>query len=341
MSGSGKNPRVSIIMPVYNGAKFVAQAIQSVLAQDYGDYEIIVADDGSTDNTQEVLRQFGDKVTVLTLAHRGICATRNEAIRASRGEFIALIDSDDLWEPHKLSLQIAYLDEHPEFALAYAYSTNFTDESEGNVNLVKKLDFEGFIFKDLFTKNSFANSTIVMRRPAFDEVGGYDESLLAMEDFELNLRISRKYQIGRVPKSLVRRRIHPASFYSSGYDNQYIYQLPVYDKLLSDPEIENEIGTAKDDYMSGFILKFIFKNLYDQHPEFIPQKLKDLAGYSPAKAQLARKLVGEGTIALADWSPLVPEFDAWYADVEHKAALYKVRREKNFDARARGSRTTP
>jgi glycosyltransferase involved in cell wall biosynthesis len=331
-----KHPRVSVIIPVYNGSQYLAEAVESVLAQTYTDYEIIVADDGSTtDSPRGALEKFGDKVTLLEFPHRGICATRNEAIQKSQGELIALLDSDDLWLPNKLELQVAYLDEHPEYALVYSYSTNFTNESKDEVALVKKVDFEGWTFVDLFTKNSFGNSTIVMRRAAFDEVGGYDENLKAMEDYDLNLRLSRKFQIGRVPESLIRRRIHPGSFYTSGYDNQYVYQLPVYDKYMSDPEVEKLVGTSKLDYMTSFIAKFIFKNLYDERPEFIDQKLKDLEGYSPEKAQQARALVEAGDVSLESWQPLVDHFETWYQDVKHKAELFKARHKDNFDVGAR------
>jgi glycosyltransferase involved in cell wall biosynthesis len=323
-------PRVSIIIPTFNSAAFVAEAVQSVLDQTYSDYEIIVADDGSTDNTKEALQRFGDRLTFLTLPHTGICATRNAAIKQSRGEFIALLDSDDIWEADKLELQVEYLDQHPEYGLVYCYSTNFTDASEGNVALVKKVDFEGHIFKDLFTKNSFANSTIVIRRTVFDEAGGYDESLTAMEDYDLNLRISQKHQIGRVAKSLMRRRIHPGSFYSSGYDNQYVYQLPVYDKYMRDPAVEKLVGKTAADYMSGFIIKFIFKNLFDGRDEFIAQKLQDLERFSPEKAALARQYVQSRTTKPEVWRPLVDEFDTWYDDVKHKAVLYKSRRAVRF-----------
>lgn len=328
-------PLVSVIIPVFNGAKYVGQAIASALDQTYSNYEIIVANDGSTDDTAEVLKQFGHKITVLHLNHAGICAARNAAIQKSKGEFIALLDSDDLWEPEKLQEQIDYFKAHPEFALVYSYSTNFTNEAEGDVALVKKIDFEGDIFKDIFFKNSFANSTIVMRREAFDAVGGYDESLKAMEDYELNLRISRAYKIGRVPESLMRRRIHPDSFYTSGYDNQYTYQLPVYDKILSNKAIEAELGTAKANFMRGFILKFIYKNLYDEHPEFIDQKIKDLAHYAPGSVDQANKLVASRDISPDIWSKLIPEFEVWQADVAHKAALFKNRRKTNFDVGAK------
>lgn len=324
-------PRVSIIIPVYNGTAFVAEAIQSALAQTYQDFEIIVADDGSIDDIEKVLQPYSQKIIYLRFSHRGISATRNAAILQSHGEFIALLDSDDLWEPEKLALQIAYLDAHPEFALVYSYSTNFTDDSEGNVALVRRLDFEGFIFKDLFTINSFANSTIIMRRNVFDEVNGYDESLSAMEDYDLNLRIGRDHQIGRVPQALLRRRIHPGSFYSSGYDNQYIFQLPVYEKFMSDSTVAQKIGQSKEEYLSSFILKFIFKNLYDKRLEFIEQKLQDLKHYSEIKVQLAQQLVKTHNLSEAAWRPLIPEFGVWQAEVIHKAILYKERRSHNFN----------
>lgn len=323
---SVQHPRVSVIIPTYNNEAFIEQAILSVFAQTYDDYEIIVGDDGSTDHTQKLLKQFGEKITVLTLPHRGICATRNEAIRKSHGELIALLDSDDIWEPDKLKLQVDYIDKHTKFAVIYSYSTNFTDASDTNRSLPKRIDFEGYIFKDLFTKTGFANSTIILRRSVFDEVGGYDEALTAMEDYELSLRISLKYQIGRVPEILVRRRIHHGSFYSSGYDNQYTYQLPVYDKFMSDPKVEELIGKTKQAFMTGFILKFIYKNLFDNHQGFIAQKLNDLKRYSPDKATVAQRLVMDNNTDPSIWRPLIDEFEIWHEDIKHKAALYKKSR---------------
>jgi glycosyltransferase involved in cell wall biosynthesis len=318
-------PRVSVIIPVYNGAAFVVKAIESVFNQTYRSYEIIVADDGSTDSTLDVLQNFGNRITVLELPHRGISTTRNKAINSSHGEFIALLDSDDIWESEKLELQVTFLDSHPDYALVYSYHTNFTDNNEDSVAQVKKLDLQGYVFKNLLTKTaSPANSTIMVRRHVFNEAGGYNETLTALEDYELNLRIARKYKIGRIPQSLLRRRIHKDSFYSSGYDNRYIYHLPVYDKLLSDPEVERIIEQQRDEFMSNFILKFIFKSLFDGRSECIDQKLKDLKKYSLKKAERARTLVESNDTSSESWAPFIPDFDIWRADVKQKAELYKV-----------------
>lgn len=315
-------PRVSVIMPAFNSAKYIEDALESVFAQTYTDYEIVVADDGSTDETPVILDRYVAKVHTVRLAHRGVSAARNKAIEQSRGELIALLDSDDMWEPTKLEKQVAYMNEHPEYALTYTYSTNFTDRSDHSVALVRKMDFEGHVFKELFTSGNPTTSTVIMRREAFDAVGGYDENLAAAEDYELNLRLSRRYEIGRVAESLLRRRIHPESFFASGYDSQYKYTLPVYEKLLSDPAIAHELGVDKTDYLGSFICKFVFKSLYDNRPESLAEKLAVLEHYDPQRASQAHTLVATYDLSPDSWDPLIIAFEPWYADVKHKAALY-------------------
>jgi hypothetical protein len=108
-----------------------------------------------------------------------------------------------------------------------------------------------------------------------------------------------------------------------------MYTLPVYEKLLSDPTIRQDIGVDKNTYLSSFILKFVFKALYDDRQELTEQKLKALQQYSPKKADIARQLVADNDTSPASWSPLIVEFDAWFDDVKHKAALYKERRAAN------------
>ena len=331
---SDERPKVSVIIPVYNGSTCIREAVDSALAQDFKNFEVVVADDGSTDDTASLLLSYGDKIRVLKFEHRGISATRNAAIAVSLGEYIALLDSDDLWEPEKLGLQVAYLNEHDDCGLVYSYSSNFTNKDEGAVSVIMKTDFEGLCFKDMFLKGGLVNSTIMYRRGVFDSVGGYDESIAAMEDYELNLRIAREHKIGRVPQRLTRRRIHPDSFYSSGYDNQYIFQYPVYTKFLDDPSVEKELGTSKSGFMRSFILKFIYKNIYDRRPEFIARKLDDLRKYSMRDYWMARVLSNLRIVNRAVWNPLIPHFDIWRADVERKAKLYKARREANFNAGA-------
>ena len=203
-------------MPVYNGARYIAQAIDSVLGQDYDDFELLVVNDGSADSTMEVLEQYSNKLAVINLPHAGISTARNKAIRSSTGEYVALIDSDDLWESGKLQLQVDYMDRHPDVGLSCTYYCNFTEDKKAAVSLVKKIDMNGNVFRSLFIRGGgMATSSLLFRRVAFEAVGGFDESLVAAEDFDLNLRISRAYTVGTIPKVLVRKRIHPHSFFSS------------------------------------------------------------------------------------------------------------------------------
>lgn len=317
-----KHPRVSVIIPAHNSEKYINESLQSVFDQTYTDYEIIVADDGSTDATPDILATYGNTVQSLQLDHGGVSAARNAAIQHSQGELIALLDSDDMWEPNKLETQVAYMDAHPEFALTYTYSTNFTQKDTGTVSLLRTMDFEGYIFKDLFTKGNPATPTVIMRRAAFDTVGGYDTDLVAAEDYELNLRLSRRYQIGRVAESLLRRRMHPDSLFASKYESQFVYTLPVYEKILSNPEAAAELGVEKDDYLGSFIAKFVFKSLFDNRSDVLQDRLQTLREYDPQRAQIAEALVGRGDVSPQSWSPLIIEFEPFYADVLHKAQLF-------------------
>src|SRR5687768_9931393 len=119
---SNATPKVSVVIPVYNRAKYVGETIESVLSQTYQDFELIVVDDGSTDGSRKVLESFGNRVTVLehpNRENRGQSAAINRGLAAARGEFVGMLDSDDLWLPRKLELQVGFLDKHPEIGLVY------------------------------------------------------------------------------------------------------------------------------------------------------------------------------------------------------------------------------
>src|SRR4030042_1653484 len=108
--------KVSVIIPVYNRAELIAQAVESVLRQSFSDFELLVVDDGSSDGTWEALQRCGPRIRALPQEHRGASAARNLGIQTAAGEYLAFLDSDDLWQPQKLARQVQYLDQHPEVA---------------------------------------------------------------------------------------------------------------------------------------------------------------------------------------------------------------------------------
>jgi glycosyltransferase involved in cell wall biosynthesis len=206
-------PRVSVIIPTFNRADLIREAIESVLAQTYRDFEIIVADDGSTDQTKEVVAQFSDTITYLPLPHRGQpAATRNGGLRIARGEFVAFLDSDDLFLPHKLALQVVALETHPEVGMVYSNGRFFRDDPDQPTGHVQDglPTSSGQIFADVLRGNMLAPSVVLIRRTCLDRVGPFDErpDFRAVEDFDLWLRITAEFPVLYVPGDVAAIRRH-------------------------------------------------------------------------------------------------------------------------------------
>jgi glycosyltransferase involved in cell wall biosynthesis len=209
-------PRVSVIIPTFDRARLVREAIGSVLAQTYQDCEIIVADDGSTDQTAEVVSRFGAAVTYLPLPHRGLpAATRNGGLRIACGEFIAFLDSDDLFLPHKLALQVVFLEAHPEAGMVYSNGRFFRDDPDKPTGHVQDglPTPSGRIFADLLRGNMLAPPVVLIRRACLDRVGLFDEQpdFRVGEDFDLWLRIAAEFRVLYVPGDVAAIRRHSQS----------------------------------------------------------------------------------------------------------------------------------
>ena len=209
-------PVVSVIIPTYNRAAYIAEAIRSVQAQTFRGVEIIVADDGSTDNTAEVIAGFGDVVTYITLPHQGLpAATRNAGLRAARGEFVAFLDSDDLFLPNKLALQLAVFETHPEAGLVYSNGHFFRDYPNQPTGYV----LDGLptpsvdVFPELVRGNFLAPPAVLVRRVCMDTVGLFDErpDFFAVEDYDLWLRIAAQFPVIYAPGNVAAIRRHQQS----------------------------------------------------------------------------------------------------------------------------------
>ena len=201
-------PQISIIIPVYNGEKTIKETIESVLAQCFEDFEIIIINDGSEDSTLEVIANISDpRIQVFSYPNAGLSVSRNRGFDHSCGRYIAFLDSDDLWKPDKLSKQLKALHEHPQAAVAYSW-TNFIDEFSNFVRIGSRVTITGNVYPNLLLGNFLeSGSNALVCRHALAEVGGFDESLRAAEDWEIWLRLSQKYDFVAVPHPHVLYRL--------------------------------------------------------------------------------------------------------------------------------------
>lgn len=213
-------PLVSVVMPAYNVALYIAEAIQSVLGQDYPNIELIVVDDGSSDGTAQVAEQFGDRVRVLRQENAGPAAARNRGIREARADYIAFIDADDIWVGDKLTLQVQHLQSHPEIGVVFGEELPWHVQPDGTFSVLPQptnldkpptldMALSGWIYKDLLLGSAISIITAMIRRSVVETVGGLDETLRMGEDYDFWIRVSRHYQIHRFDRTLAYYRIHP------------------------------------------------------------------------------------------------------------------------------------
>ncbi|MBU0482616.1 MAG: glycosyltransferase [Proteobacteria bacterium] len=192
---------VSVIIPTYNRIAHLVKAIDSVLAQSYRNFEIIVVDDGSDDGTQEIVASYGHPVSYIHQPNRGVSAARNAGVKGAKYSFLAFLDSDDRYEPDKLKIQVEALESSPEHLISH------TDEvwyRQGKILSQKKKHARsgGDIFERSLELCVVGMSTVMVRREFFDLVGLFDESLPCCEDYDLWLRAGCRYPFLLVPKPL-------------------------------------------------------------------------------------------------------------------------------------------
>jgi len=231
-------PKVSIIIPVFNSEKYIGEALDSVFSQTFRDYEIIVIDDGSKDGTAEILEKHKKRIKYFYQENRGLAAARNEGIRLSVSPYLAFLDADDLFLPDKVRIQNDFLDIHPGHAMVFSDFEYFGEaHSRKPVPDCFKTG-EGDLFLDLLQGNCIPVPTTLIRRECFREVGMFDESFLALEDYDLVLRVSKHKKIGFIDKILARIRLHSENM-SRDATLMCQYEIQAVRKALkANPEIE-------------------------------------------------------------------------------------------------------
>jgi glycosyltransferase involved in cell wall biosynthesis len=200
--------KVSVIIPAYNKADFTVRAVESVLKQTYRNIEIIVIDDGSTDNTKEKLKCFGEKVKYINKENGGACSARNFGINQSTGEYIALLDCDDIYYPDKIERSVLCLESDPDYGFI-STAIYEVDENDNIVSIRKgpKQPPSGWIFSRLLMNNLIFNSTLLVKKACFDRVGYFDEKIFIPADYDMWIRLAEIFKAGYTNEKLTGIRV--------------------------------------------------------------------------------------------------------------------------------------
>ncbi|MGK7876190.1 MAG: glycosyltransferase family 2 protein [Xenococcaceae cyanobacterium] len=217
MSNSRINhtPKVSVIIPTYNRSHFIKDAVDSVLAQTYQDFELIVVDDGSTDGTQEVLADYRERLKYIYQENQGRSVARNLGAKNAKGKYIAFLDSDDMWTPMKLERQLQVLETNPKIALVHCFTSGIDNKGRHCQELTEchKIHYQrtsqrGYSFEAIALECIIFTSCIAVKRDIFLDLGGFDSSFDYLEDWDFYLRLAFNHKIAVVPEALSLYRYH-------------------------------------------------------------------------------------------------------------------------------------
>jgi glycosyltransferase involved in cell wall biosynthesis len=251
----GSEALISVIIPTYNRAALLPRAVESVLAQEGVSFELIVVDDGSTDNTESTLQNLNGSIKYVRIAHSGVSTARNRGIREAVGNWIAFLDSDDYWLPEKLKKQLRYLQREPVgFTNHDRYFICQTDEiwirNGKRVNQGKRhVKYAGWFFIPSLSMCLISPSSVVIHRKVFEQIGTFDESFPYVEDYDLWLRITSQYPVGYVDEKLTVKTGGHADQLSARIEGIEKYRILSLEKILASGVLHGEfLGAAKDAY---------------------------------------------------------------------------------------------
>jgi len=230
--------KISVIITTYNRAVFLSEAIQSIFDQDYFDegnsatlFELWVIDDGSTDRTKEIVRSHGEKIKYYYQEHNGISAARNQGLRVSSGDFIAYLDSDDLWLKNKMRAQMSFMEAYPKAMVCY--TEEIWVRNGVRVNPRKKhKKYSGWIFDRVLPLCLLSLSSALFRRELFETVGYFDETLPACEDYDFGIRAAYRYPIHLIEQPLIIKRGGHADQLSNKYWGMDRFRVYALEKAL-------------------------------------------------------------------------------------------------------------
>lgn len=230
---------VSVIIPAYNGERFLRETIQSALEQTRPALEVIVVDDGSRDGTPALLAEFGTRIRAVRQVNQGVAAARNHGAELASGEFFAFLDADDVWEPRKLELQLARFHREPELGLVHCAVQEI--DGEGRPLGQRREGMEGWVAPEmlLFRRSVVlgGGSGVLVPRSLFREAGGFDPRLSTSADWDLYFRLARRRRVGFVPEVLLRYRLHGSNMHGNIHAMEHDMLL-AYEKAFGEPDAD-------------------------------------------------------------------------------------------------------
>jgi glycosyltransferase involved in cell wall biosynthesis len=243
-----QQPLVSVVIPSYNCARYILQAVESALDQSYPSVEIVVVDDGSTDETAELLERYRDRIRYIHQANRGLAGARNAGIRNARGDFVAFLDSDDVWFREKLEQQVAALLANPRAGLVHT-DCLYRNEQSGTYYTLDRPRHElaDNCYRRLFFGNCIHVSTAVVPRKCLEKVGLFEEAppMRGVEDYDLWLRLARHYEFAYVPRQLAVYRHHGTNMSLNGLLMKGGELAVVLKALDADPDLGLAVGAKQ------------------------------------------------------------------------------------------------
>lgn len=311
-TASGVAPLVSVIMPAYNTARYIREAIDSVLGQDYPAKELIVIDDGSTDGTLDLVRSYGDCVTLLTQQNQGSAVARNAGLAAARGDYIAFLDSDDVWLPGKLSLQVRYLQDHPDIGMIYARWHVWKPGADGcfapaaSVAAALAADASpaavpgivdersGWLYNRLLFTSLLHTITVMARRELVAEVGEFNADLKRGQDYDYWIRTSRVTEIRQLDRLLALYRVHGEGCVTKWPHENY-EKLVVEGALqrwgLEGPTGERTTRTAIERRLGEICFSFGYHHYWEGSPRLALRSFREALRHRPCHPASWRYLV--------------------------------------------------
>ena len=284
MTENDMSPRVSVIIPTHNRAGFIGEAIRSVLDQTYSDYEVIVVDDGSTDETARVVAQFGQQVIYLYQDNAGVCLARNAGFAISQGELVLFLDSDDLMLPQNLEVLVGLLDAQPDIDVAYGWQYR-TDERGQPLGSAWGATLSGQIFSGLVLEESLMMGAAVIRRGCVAAINGFDESVKFQEHWYFYLRLARAgFTFAYTTQPVVLLRVHSDARHKDRR-TMLSHRLAILDRFFDDPALETALTNVRQDAYYKAYYHWAVRNYRAGHFDLGAECLNGALRYAPLLAE--------------------------------------------------------